>query len=573
MPIHNDEIAGIFEQLADLLEIDEANPFRVRAYRNAARTLRNLTEEAADLIEEGEDLSALPVIGEDLAGKIEEIVKTGHLETLEKLKRTVPAALADLTRVPGLGPKRVKSLYDKLGVKSLADLRKAVAKGELKRLPGFGAKTEETIRTYFAGDRAADRRTKHFEAEKIANRIVDHLASGARRKDIVIAGSYRRSAETVGDLDILVASTTPQQVMDHFADFDEIEAVSAKGKTRATVRLRSGMQVDVRVIPPQSLGAALVYFTGSKAHNIELRRRAVASGLKINEYGVWRGAKRIAGETERDVYAAVGLPFIPPELREAQGEIEAAEKRRLPKLLELDDIRGDLHVHTSASDGVDDLRDMALAAKERGYAYLAIADHTRHARIARGLTPRRLARQIDAIDALNEKLTGVRILKCSEVDILADGSLDMTDSVLARLDLTVCAIHFDFNLSAEKQTERIIRAMDHPAFSVLAHPTCRLIGERDPMRVNMEKLIAAARERGCFLEVNGQPERLDLKDIHCRMAKEQGVKLALSTDAHAAAQLDYMRFSVSQARRGWIEKDDVINTRSWRDLKRLLKRN
>lgn len=573
MPIHNDEIARIFEQLADLLEIDEANPFRVRAYRNAARTLRNLTEEAADLIEEGEDLSALPAIGKDLAQKIEEIVETGNLEMLEELKRSVPAGLADLTRVPGLGPKRVKALHDKLGLKNPADLRKAVEKGELKGLRGFGEKTEEAIRTYFAGDRAADRRTKYFEAEKIAGRIVEHLAIVARPNDIVVAGSYRRSSETVGDLDILVISTTPQKVMDHFVEFDEIKTVSAKGKTRSTVRLRSGMQVDVRVVAPHSFGAALVYFTGSKAHNIELRRRAVARGLKINEYGVYKGARSIAGKTERDVYAAVDLPLIPPELREAQGEIEAAEERRLPKLLSLDDIRGDLHVHTSASDGVDGLRAMALAAKKRGYAYLAIADHTQHARIARGLTPRRLARQIDEIESLNEELTGVRILKCSEVDILADGSLDMTDSVLARLDLAVCAIHFDFNLSAGKQTERIIRAMDHPAFSVLAHPTCRLIGERDPMRINMEKLIAAALERGCFLEVNGQPERLDLKDIYCRMAKEQGLKLALSTDAHSTAQLDYMRFSVSQARRGWIEKDQVINTRSWRELKSLLRRS
>jgi DNA polymerase (family 10) len=572
MPIHNDEIARVFEQLADLLEIDEANPFRVRAYRNAARTLRSLAEEAADLIEQGEDLSALPAIGKDLAGKIEEIVGTGRLGALDELKRTVPAGLADLTRVPGLGPKRVKALYDKLGLKSPADLRKAAEKGELKTLPGFGAKTEETIRAYFAKDRAADLRTKYFEAEKIAGRIVDHLAIVARRSDIVVAGSFRRSSETVGDLDILVASKEPQKVMDHFVGFDEIKAVSAKGKTRSTVRLRSGMQVDVRIVAPQSFGAALVYFTGSKAHNIELRQRAVARGLKINEYGVFKGGKAIAGETERDIYAAVDLPFIPPELREAQGEIDAAEKRHLPRLLTLDDIRGDLHAHTNASDGADNLRAMALAARKRGYAYLAIADHTRHARIARGLTPRRLARQIDEIDALNQELTGIRILKCSEVDILADGSLDMTDSVLARLDLAVCAVHFDFNLSAEKQTERIIRAMDHPAFSVLAHPTCRLIGERDPMRVNMEKLIAAALERGCFLEVNGQPERLDLKDIYCRMAKEQGLKLALSTDAHSAAQLDYMRFSVGQARRGWIEKDDVINTRSWRELKSLLKR-
>lgn len=572
MPVHNDEIARIFEQLADLLEIDDANPFRVRAYRNAARTLRSLTEEAAELIAAGEDLSTLPAIGKDLAGKIEEVVATGHLEVLEALKQTVPAGLAELTRVPGLGPKRVKALHDKLGVKTPAELRAAVERGRIKELRGFGAKTEAAIVAHFASDRSADRRTKYFEAEKIAARIVDHLASAANRNAIVVAGSYRRGAETVGDLDVLVASAAPQSIMQRFAAFDEIEMVSSQGKTRSTVRLRSGMQVDLRVVGPQSFGAALVYFTGSKAHNIELRRRAAARGLKLNEYGVFKGEKAVAGKTEREVYAVLDLPLIPPELREAQGEIAAAERRRLPNLVTIEDICGDLHVHTRASDGADTLRAMALAAKARGYDYIAIADHTQHARIANGLTPRRLARQLDEIDRLNEELSGVRILKSAEVDILADGSLDMPDSLLARLDLTVCAIHFEFNLSADRQSERIIRAMDHPAFSVLAHPTCRLIGERDPMRVNMERLIDAARERRCYLEVNGQPERLDLKDSHCRMARERGVKLALSTDAHAAMQLSYMRFSVGQARRGWIETSDVINTRPWRDLKKLLKR-
>jgi DNA polymerase (family 10) len=572
MPVHNDEIAGLFEQLADLLEIDEANPFRVRAYRNAARILRGLPEEAAVLLEKGEDLSELPTIGKDLAGKIEEVVTTGRLQTLEELKQTVPAGLAELTRIPGLGPKRVKLLHDELGIGSASALRSAAEKGKLHNLPGFGAKTEERIRGFFGADRTLDKRTRLFDAEKVAVRLVDHLAEVAERSDIAVAGSYRRRRETVGDLDVLVASTAPQEVMDHFAKFDEIETIVAKGPTRATVLLRSGMQVDVRVVGKESFGAALVYFTGSKAHNIVLRKRGIKRGLKINEYGVFKGAKPVAGRTEKEVYATVGLPVIPPELREDQGEIEAAEKGKLPKLIELEDIRGDLHVHSKASDGRDTIHDMAVAARKRGYDYVAIADHSKHARIAHGLTARRLEKKMDEIDALNEKLSGIRILKCSEVDILADGSLDMPDSILAKLDLAVCAIHFDFDLAPAKQTERIIRAMDHPAFSILAHPTCRLIGERDPMRVNMERLMDAALERGCFLEANGQPDRLDLNDAHCRMAKERGLKLALSTDAHSVSQLGFMRFSVDQARRGWIEKKDVINARNWRELKALLKR-
>lgn len=572
MPVHNDEIADIFEQLADLLEIDEANPFRVRAYRNAARILRGLPEEAAVLIERGEDLSELPAIGKDLAGKIEEVATTGRLQALEDLKRTVPAGLAELTRIPGLGPKRVKRLHDELGIGTPGALRAAAEKGKLRDLPGFGVKTESRIRDFFGADRSLDKRTNLFDAEKIADRLANHLAKVAKRSEIAVAGSYRRRKETVGDLDVLVANTTPQEVMDHFATFDEIETVVAKGPTRATVLLRSGMQVDLRVVGAESFGAALVYFTGSKAHNIELRKRGIKRGLKINEYGVFKGDKSIAGRTEKDVYAAVGLPVIPPELREDTGEIEAAEKGKLPKLIELEDIRGDLHVHSKASDGRDTIRDMAIAARKRGYDYVAIADHSKHARIAHGLTARRLEKQIEEIDALNETLSGVRILKCCEVDILADGSLDMPDATLAKLDLTVCAIHFDFDLPTDKQTERIIRAMDHPAFSILAHPTCRLIGERDPMRVNMERLMDAALERGCFLEANGQPERLDLNDAHCRMAKEKGLKLALSTDAHSVDQLGFMRFSVAQARRGWLEKKDVINARSWRELKALLKR-
>jgi len=570
--VHNDEIARTFEQIADLLEIDGANPFRVRAYRNAAWTLRSHPKEMSELLKKGADLSKLPTIGHDLAGKIEELVRTGRLEMVETLKETMPAELAELTRVPGLGPKRVKVLYDALAIKSARDLRDAACAGKIQKLPGFGAKTEGAVLSYLGGDRAEDERLKLSDAEKIAGRLTAHLSAVAKESDIVVAGSFRRRAETVGDIDILVASNAPEKAMDHFAQFDEIASIAAKGKTRATVLLRSGVQVDLRVVKPQSYGAALVYFTGSKAHNIALRKRAVSKGLKINEYGVFRKKTPVAGRTERQVYAAVGLPFIPPELREARGEIDAAEKRKLPKLVEVEDIRGDLHVHSKASDGRDSIKDIALAAKKCGYAYVAIADHTKHVRIANGLTARRLENQIEEIDRLNDEIDGIRILKCSEVDILADGTLDIPADTLEKLDLTICAIHYDFTLSAEKQTDRIIRAMDHPAFSILAHPTCRLIGERDPMRLDVDRLMEAAVERGCFLEVNGQPERLDLNDVYCRMAKERGLKLALSTDAHSTDQFNFMAYAAGQARRGWLEKSDVINACSWRDLKQLLKR-
>ena len=570
--VRNEDIADLFEQLADLLEIDGANPFRVRAYRNAARMLRSTRQEMYYLIEQGEDLTKLPTIGKDLAGKIREIVRSGHLRMLDSLKRTMPAELAQLMRIPGLGPKRVKRLYDNLGIETLEGLRQAAMKGAIRNQSGFGERTEANIRAYFSADRSLDKRTLLYGAEKIASRILSHMSHLAEKDSIAIAGSYRRRKDTVGDLDVLVATQNPETAIDHFAKFEGIVQVQSKGKSRASALLRSGLQVDLRAVKPSSFGAAMVYFTGSKEHNIALRKRAIARGLKINEYGVFRGTKSIAGRTETDIYAAVGLRYIPPELREMHGELEAAEAGVLPSLIELEDIRGDLHMHTKASDGKSTLRDMATAAKRQGHSYAAITDHTKHVRIAHGLIENRLEKQIEEIDRLNEALSGIKILKSAEVDILADGSLDLSDTILEKLDLAICAIHFDFDLNPERQTERIIRAMDHPAFSILAHPTCRLIGDRDALRINMERLMDAALERGCFLEVNGQPQRLDLDDIHCRMAKERGLRLALSTDAHSINQLGFMQLSVGQARRGWIEKDDVLNTRPWRSLKRLLNR-
>jgi DNA polymerase (family 10) len=391
-------------------------------------------------------------------------------------------------------------------------------------------------------------------------------------KQVIVAGSYRRRKETVGDLDILVTCEKGSPVMKGFVEYDEVDAVISRGTTRSTVSLRSGLQVDLRVVAEASYGAALYYFTGSKAHNIAVRTIAVKKKLKINEYGVFKGKRRVAGRTEKEVFKAVGLRYIEPELRENRGEIEAAQKNRLPHLVSVSDIRGDLHVHTKATDGHHSLQEMAEAAKKLGYAYLAITDHSKHLSVAHGMDEARLRRQLHAIDRLNAKLKGIRVLKGVEVDILEDGTLDIRDSVLKQLDLTVGAIHGGFGLSRSKQTERAIRAMDNPYFNLLAHPTGRLINQRGAYELDMERVMEAALERGCYLELNGHPDRLDLNDVQCRMAKDMGLKLAISTDAHATSNLQYMRFGVDQGRRGWLEPTDVLNTRPWRELKRLLAR-
>ena len=391
-------------------------------------------------------------------------------------------------------------------------------------------------------------------------------------RHVEVAGSFRRRRETVGDLDLLVACARGAPVVERLVAHEDVAEVAARGPTRATVVLRSGLQVDLRVVAAASFGSALHYFTGSKAHNIAVRKLGVRRGLKLNEYGVFRGARRIGGKSEAEVFRSVGLPYIEPELREDQGEIEAARRRRLPRLVELADLRGDLHVHTRASDGRASPEEMAIAARERGYEYLAIADHTAAARIARGLDARRMRRHLARIEKLAAGLRGIRLLRAAEVDILEDGSLDLPDEVLRELDLVVGAVHSHFGLARARQTERILRAMDHPRFHVLAHPTGRLLGEREAYAVDLERLVLGAAERGCFLELNAQPQRMDLTDVACRAAKQAGVKVAISTDAHAAEQLDFMRLGVGQARRGWLEADDVLNTRSWRELEKLLAR-
>ncbi|MGD2245264.1 MAG: DNA polymerase/3'-5' exonuclease PolX [Candidatus Aminicenantes bacterium] len=575
MSVHNSDLAEIFSRIADLLELKGENPFRIRAYRNASRTVGGLSKSVADLVKKEKDLSHLPGIGKDLAGKIKKIVETGSHPLLAELEKELPSELPDLMKIQGMGPKKTKELFEKLGIKSIEELKKAAAEKKIQSLDGFGEKTEQNILDELdriKTKKGEKERIKISVAEQIAQPLVKYLKKTAGVKDIEVAGSYRRQKETVGDLDILATCRKGSKVMERFINYDEVAKILSRGKTKSSVVLRSGLQVDLRVAPQVSFGSALHYFTGSKEHNIAVRKMGVKKNLKINEYGVFRGEKRIAGRTEKEVYKQVGLPCIEPELRENRGELEAAKKRNLPELIVLDDIKGDLHVHTKSTDGHYSLEEMAEAAKKRGYDYIAITDHSQHVKVAKGLNAERLWKQIEQIDQWNKKRGVIRILKSIELDILEDGSLDLPDEVLKKLDLVVCAIHYKFNLSREKQTERIIRAMDHPCFNIFSHPTGRLINERKPYEINMEEVMKAAKEKGCYLELNSHPDRLDLNDIDCKMAKDMGVKIAIATDAHSVDDLDLMGFGIGQARRGWLEAEDVLNTRSWKELKKLLKR-
>ena len=571
MPIHNVDIAACFEQIAELLEIQGGNPFRIRAYHNAARTVGDLGTELSAMVAQGQDLTLLPGIGKDLAAQIAEIIRTGTSAKLKELHKSVPPSAAEMLALPGLGPKRVKLLMEQLGIRTLKQLQQAAHSGRIRQLSGFGEKSEQHILQAIQAHLGEGRRFKLAIAEQYAEALLAHLKRTSGVKDAVIAGSYRRARETVGDLDILVSTTAPSPVMERFVAYDEVKKVLSHGPTRATVILRSGLQVDLRVVPAESFGAALQYFTGSKAHNIAVRRLGQQRGLKINEYGVFKGNKRVAGDTEKSVYATVGLPYIQPELRENRGEIAAAQADRLPKLIELQDLKGDLHSHTQATDGHNSLEEMARAAKKRGLHYLAITEHSRHLTVAKGLDAERLARQMTEIDRLNAELHGMTLLKGIEVDILEDGRLDLPASVLSRLDLVVAAVHSKFELPRGKQTARILRAMDAPHFTILAHPSGRLLGEREAYDVDMERIIRAARQRGCFLELNAHPERLDLSDVYCNMAKSEGVLISIASDAHSTLDFANLRFAIGQARRGWLEAADVLNTRPFAKLRPLLR--
>lgn len=560
--MENVDIARIFEEVADLLEIQDESPFRVRAYRTAARTLAALGEPAAGLVERAGAgaLTALPGIGKDLAGKIVELLETGELPLLKQLAAKTPESLVEMMRIPSLGPKRARLLYERLGVETVDELEQAARSGRLLEVRGFGEKLAATILDGCVKRRATAGRVRLADAEAQVAPLLEHLRAARGALAVEVAGSLRRRKETVGDVDILVSASQGEPVASRLMAYPDIKQVLAHGATKCSVVLRSGLQIDLRVVPPESYGAALHYFTGSKAHNIAVRTLGVNRGLKINEYGIFRDDRRIAGRAEADVFRAVGLPWIPPELREDAGEIEAARERRLPELVEVGAIRGDLHVHTTYTDGRDELEAMVRACKARGYDYVAITDHTQAVRVARGLDARGLREQARAVDRLRRTIGGITILHGAEVDILEDGSLDLDDAALAALDYVVASVHSKLTMPEPAMTRRVLRALESPFVTALGHPTGRLLGKREPYALDVARIARAARALGVLLEINAQPERLDLCDVHVRLAREAGAKLVVATDAHAVGELDFMRHGIDQARRGWCAGADIANT-------------
>jgi DNA polymerase (family 10) len=579
----NSEIANAFEQIADLLEFQGANAFRVRAYRNAGRTLHDLSEPVERIVSNPDrNLTDLSGIGADLAEKITTLVRTGKLPMLEELRGQVPESVLMLMRVPGLGPKKAAKLFKELDVKTLAELRAACETHRVQELEGFGAKTEAAILSGMTlAESPESQRMYWADADVFAQAILAHLRVCRSIKQMEMAGSYRRGRDTIGDLDVVVESTDPNEVMDRLAEFPDIETTLGRGETKMSIRLRSGLQVDLRIVPAESYGAALLYFTGSKQHNIVLRGMAKDRGLRINEYGVFRvprGAheedesklKYIAGRTEEEIYATLDLPLFAPETREARFEFDWAKAGPLPKLVDVGDIQGDLHMHTTESDGKGSLEDMIAAGRERGLKYIAITDHSKRVSMANGLDGKRLRKQWKQIDALNEKLTGFRVLKGVEVDILERGGLDLPDDVLAEADWVVASVHYGQNQSSAQITKRIVDALANPHVSAIAHPTGRIINRRKPYEVDLEAVFEAAKKHGKLLELNSNPARLDLDDVHCIAARRRGVPIVISTDAHSMVGLDVLRFGILQARRAGLTKADVANTRSWDKLKKLI---
>jgi DNA polymerase (family 10) len=531
----------------------------VRAYRTAARTIADLPDPLEDMVRKGSDLAELPGIGADLAGKIATIVAKGSLPLHSELVKKLSPGVLDLLRIPGLGPKRVKLLRDKLKVKSAKLLAKALDSGKVDALPGFGPKLVEKIRAGLGRAEARERRWLLHDVEPHARALVGWLEAGRGVTTIDVAGSYRRRRETIGDLDVLVTTTAPAETIERFLAYPDIRTVTAQGDTRAAIALRGGLQVDLRVVEPDEYGAALLYFTGSKAHNVELRQRAIDRGYKLNEYGLFKGERRVAGRTEAEVYAKLDLALIPPELREARGEVALAAAGHLPALVTREDIRGDLQMHTDASDGRATLADMVGAARALGYAYIAITDHSPRVSMS-GLDARRLRAQWKAIDRLNRTLDGFRVLKSVEMDILENGKLDLPDDLLAEADYVVATIHYGLTQSRRQLTDRLLAAIACRWVDAIGHPTGRIVGKRDSYPLDFDAVSTAAAAAGCLLEINGS-ERMDLPDTLAAAAKQAGCRFVLSTDAHDPHELSDMRYAVDVARRAGLEAGDVLNTR------------
>ncbi len=558
-------MADLFNKMADILEFKGENPFKISAYRKAARILGDLTQDIEEIAKKGE-LKKIPGIGDGMAQKVEEYLETGKVAKFEEIRRGVSDELIAMMEIPGMGPKTLSLIYKERGIKNLSELEKALENGSLIDLPGMGEKKAENIKRGIQLLKQSKGRMNLGMAFPVAKRIVEALRETTGSKKIEWAGSLRRMKENIGDIDILATGPKHEKIIEAFTHLPEVRQVLASGETKASVIVEGGLQIDLRVVDEDSYGAALQYFTGSKAHNIHLRGIAKGKGIKINEYGVFKGEKKIGGREEEDVYKALGMVWIEPELREDRGEIEAAQKRSLPLLVKESDIKGDLHLHSKWSDGTSSIEEIAQAAQKRGYQYVAICDHSKSLKITHGLDESRLLKQMEEIDRINERMKGFKILKGIEVDILGDGKLDLSDTILKRLDWVVAAIHSGFKQDREKMTKRIIRALENPFVHALAHPSGRLLGAREAYEVDMEEILKAAKRFGKALEINAYFERLDLDDLHCRKAKEMGIPLAIGTDAHHMDQMWMMSLGVAVARRGWLESRDLLNTLSLHEL-------
>ncbi len=563
--MQNHKVASILQQVADYLELDGVD-FRTKAYRRAAHTIETLSVDIADMNKQGK-LEELPGIGKHIHAKIEEILDTGSLEYLENLKKEFPLDMDALMQVEGLGPKKIKLLYHELGIKNLDDLEKEAKRHHIRRLKGMGAKTEAKILQNIEFARKSIGRQLLGDVLPLAIEIKQRISALDVVDQVEIAGSIRRRKETVGDIDILTVTEQSDEVMNYFTQMDLVEEVIVRGHSKSTVRLYNGMDADIRVFKDSDFGSAMVYFTGSRELNIVLRKIALSHKMKLNEYGVFREDVRLAGQSERDVFRALGMDYIPPELRENTGEIEAAQQGKLPELVDYGDIKGDLHIHTTWSDGKSSIREMASKALDMGFEYLAVTDHTRLP-VARGLDEERLTQQMNEIDQINEELENITVLKGAEVNLDSYGNLDISSNILGELDLVIAAVHYDLRQDPEKINERISRGLENEYVDILAHPTGRKLKERQSYKLDIEKLFQKANETGTILEVNSQPKRLDLKDIHVKMAVEYGCQLVVNTDSHHTSELSYMELGVATARRGWAEKKDIINALP---LKKLLK--
>jgi DNA polymerase (family X) len=570
----NTDIAGIFEQMGNFLEIKGENPFKIRAYRRAAQIIEHLPREISGMVAAGEDLKALPGIGEAIAAKMEELVQTGHLVAWETLQNSLPEGLSALLEIPGIGPKTAYRLTSELGISSVDELEQAIHEGKVASLFRLGDRTAQNLLRQIHSFRRKDQRIPLGQALPVVEEVLSMLRLLPGVRNLLPAGSLRRFRETVGDIDLMGTAGNPEAVILSFVSLPLVREVLAQGPTKASVILADGLQADLRMVEHEAFGSLLQYFTGSRQHNIALRTRMQKKGLKLSEYGITAVAtdrlEKFA--TEEAFYARLGMQYIPPEIREDHGEIELATKKAIPELVERSDIRGDLHVHTNWSDGAASLETMARAAKAVGYAYLAITDHSGGLGIAGGLNEARLLKQQQAIRELNEQLEGIRLLSGTEVNILADGRLDLSDEILSGLDVVVASVHSSLNQSEAKMTRRILKALENPHVDILAHPTGRLIGKREPIAVDLEAIFSAAAEYRKVLEINSMPDRLDLQDISIYRARELGVLLAINTDAHRPEHFDLVRFGIGIARRGWCRSSSILNSRPAEEILSFLKR-